>query len=32
MPLVPVLSTGLTPALQWLMVPALGFWFARKAK
>ncbi|MDO9318619.1 MAG: hypothetical protein Q7V56_10515 [Gammaproteobacteria bacterium] len=32
MPLVPLLGTGLTPALQWLMVPALGFWFARKAK
>lgn len=32
MPLLPMLGTGLTPALQWLMVPTLGFWFAHKAK
>ncbi|MDO8272739.1 MAG: hypothetical protein Q7U82_12625 [Gammaproteobacteria bacterium] len=32
MPLVPLFGTGLTPVLQWLMVPALGFWFARKAR
>lgn len=32
MPLLPMLGTGLTPALQWLMVPTLGFWFAHKAR
>ncbi len=32
MPRLPMLGTGLTPALQWLMVPTLGFWFAYKAK
>ncbi len=31
MPRLPMLGTGLTPALQWLMVPTLGFWFAHKA-
>jgi hypothetical protein len=32
MPRLPLLGTGLTPALQWLMVPTLGFWFAHKAR
>ncbi len=26
MPVLPVLGTGLAPLLQWLVVPALGFW------
>ncbi|OGT73759.1 MAG: hypothetical protein A3H44_02580 [Gammaproteobacteria bacterium RIFCSPLOWO2_02_FULL_57_10] len=32
MPRLPWPGTGLTPALQWLIVPALRFWFARKAR
>ena len=29
MPRLPVLGTGLTPVLQWNVVPALAFWWAR---
>lgn len=28
MPRVPPLGTGLAPLLQWIVVPALAFWFA----
>lgn len=30
MPRLPGLGTGLTPLLQWLLVPPLGLWFARR--
>lgn len=30
MPLVPPLGTGLSPLLQWLILPPLGFWLARR--
>lgn len=29
MPRLPVLGTGLTPVLQWIVVPALAFWWIR---
>ena len=28
MPIVPLIGTGLTPVLQWLVVPALAMWIA----
>lgn len=28
MPVIPVLNVGLTPLLQWIMIPAAGFWYA----
>ena len=30
MPVVPVIDTGLSPLLQWIVVPLAGFWFARR--
>jgi hypothetical protein len=30
MPLVPVIDTGLSPVAQWLVVPLVGFWWARR--
>jgi hypothetical protein len=30
MPVLPLLGTGLTPLLQWLVVPSIAFWFARR--
>ena len=30
MPVVPVIDTGLSPLLQWIVVPFAGFWFARR--
>ena len=30
MPLLPGLGTGLTPLVQWVVVPALGFWFVTR--
>jgi len=31
MPRLPWLGTGLSPVLQWLILPPLGFWWARRA-
>jgi hypothetical protein len=31
MPRLPLLGTGVTPLLQWLALPALAFWWARRA-
>lgn len=31
MPVIPVLGTGLSPALQWIMIPIAAFWWARRA-
>jgi hypothetical protein len=31
MPRLPWLGIGLTPLLQWMILPALGFWWARAA-
>ncbi len=31
MPIVPPLGTGLSPLLQWIVVPVIGFWWARRA-
>ena len=28
MPLIPVIDTGLSPVLQWIILPVLGFWWA----
>ena len=30
MPRLPILGTGLTPVLQWLVVPCVAFWWARR--
>jgi len=30
MPVIPVIGTGLSPILQWVMVPLLGFWLAAR--
>lgn len=30
MPRLPILGTGLTPVLQWLVVPFVAFWWARR--
>jgi hypothetical protein len=30
MPVVPLLGAGLTPMLQWIIIPAISFWWARK--
>lgn len=30
MPIVPVLGVGLTPLLQWILLPPLAIWFARR--
>ena len=30
MPVLPPFGTGLTPLLQWLIIPALGLWWARR--
>jgi hypothetical protein len=29
MPIIPVIGTGLSPFLQWIVVPSLAFWWAR---
>jgi hypothetical protein len=26
MPTIPILDTGLSPLMQWLIVPTIGFW------
>lgn len=31
MPTLPVLRTGLSPLGQWIVVPAIGFWWVRRA-
>ncbi|MBL8381210.1 MAG: hypothetical protein JNM79_25305 [Burkholderiales bacterium] len=28
-PVLPLLGVGLTPVLQWLIVPSIAFWFVR---
>lgn len=30
MPMVPVLDVGLTPFLQWIIIPTVGFWYANQ--
>ena len=30
MPVIPWLEVGVTPALQWLVIPVTAFWFAEK--
>lgn len=30
MPIVPVLGVGLSPIAQWIVIPLLGFWWARR--
>lgn len=32
MPVVPVLGTGLSPLLQWIVVPCLAFWRAARGR
>lgn len=32
MPRLPVLGTGLTPVLQWIIVPLLAFWWAKRVE
>lgn len=31
MPVIPVIDAGLSPVAQWVLVPAVGFWWARRA-
>jgi hypothetical protein len=31
MPTLPLLGTGLSPLAQWIAVPVIGFWWARRA-
>jgi hypothetical protein len=31
MPILPLLGTGVSPLTQWIVVPAIGFWWARRA-
>lgn len=31
MPVVPIVDTGLTPLLQWIVIPAGGFWWAGRS-
>lgn len=30
MPVIPLVNAGLSPVLQWMVVPLAGFWFARR--
>lgn len=30
MPVIPLVGLGLSPALQWIVIPLAGFWFARR--
>ena len=30
MPVVPLLDAGLSPILQWIIIPIMGFWWARR--
>lgn len=30
MPVIPMIDTGLTPVLQWIVLPILGLWWARR--
>lgn len=32
MPIVPIFNVGLTPLLQWIVVPLTAFWFARRRR
>lgn len=32
MPVVPILGTGLSPLIQWIVIPLAGLWWARGAK
>jgi hypothetical protein len=32
MPVVPVLDVGLSPIAQWIVLPSLAFWWARRSK
>lgn len=31
MPVIPVINAGLSPVAQWIAVPALAFWWARRS-
>ncbi len=30
MPIIPVLDVGLSPFLQWVIIPVFGFWYAQR--
>ena len=30
MPVIPLVGLGLSPALEWIVIPLAGFWFARR--
>lgn len=32
MPVIPVIDAGLSPILQWIFVPAIGFWLASRTR
>src|SRR3546814_8869398 len=32
MPVIPLIDTGLSPVTQWIVIPTVGFWWARRAK
>ena len=31
MPIIPVIDVGLSPIAQWIAIPTIGFWWARRA-
>lgn len=31
MPVIPVIDAGLSPVAQWVLIPVVGFWWARRA-
>lgn len=30
MPVIPIIDAGLSPVAQWVLIPAVGFWWARR--
>lgn len=32
MPIIPLIDTGLSPVTQWIVVPLIGFWWARRLR
>jgi hypothetical protein len=31
MPVIPIIDAGLSPVAQWVLIPGVGFWWARRA-
>jgi hypothetical protein len=32
MPIIPILNTGLSPVLQWIVIPLAAFWWAQRSR